>query len=199
MTFPKEFVGPNLAYILELYDRFQMNPASLDDRTRTFFSLWSPYEAVNGYSGNGRTAVSDAPNLQTVVSATAYAQAIRQYGHLAARLDPLGTAPIGDPELTPAYHGITDDDLRALPSGLIDSPLTADCGNLYEVCQKLHEVYSGSIPSGELRQVLYCATVYVATDAHDRPRPVDTWNPETPGDMALAERVRAHVNAVRTV
>jgi len=60
------------------------------------------------------------------------------------------------------------------------------------------EVYSGRIPDGELRQVLHCATVYVAVDEHDRPRPVDTWNPETPGDMALAERVRAHVNAVRT-
>jgi acyl-CoA hydrolase len=60
------------------------------------------------------------------------------------------------------------------------------------------EVFSGSIPGGELRQVLYCATVYVATDSDDRPRPVDTWTPETPGDMALAERVRAHVNAVRT-
>ncbi len=60
------------------------------------------------------------------------------------------------------------------------------------------EVFSGSMPTGELRQVLYCATVYVATDANDRPRPVDTWTPETPGDMALAERVRSHVNAVRT-
>jgi len=60
------------------------------------------------------------------------------------------------------------------------------------------EVYSGRIPSGEMQQVLHCATVYVAVDADDHPRPVDTWNPETPGDMALAEQVRAHILAARS-
>jgi len=59
------------------------------------------------------------------------------------------------------------------------------------------EVYSGGIPGGDMQQVLHCATVYVAVDADDRPRPVDTWTPETPGDMALAERVRAHISAAR--
>ena len=59
------------------------------------------------------------------------------------------------------------------------------------------EVYSGRIPSGEMQQVLHCATVYVAVDADDHPRPVDTWNPETPGDMALAEQVRIHVQNAR--
>lgn len=59
------------------------------------------------------------------------------------------------------------------------------------------EVYSGGMPKGELRQVLHCATVYVAVDAEDRPRPVDTWLPETPGDMALAEQVRTHINTAR--
>jgi hypothetical protein len=39
--------------------------------------------------------------------------------------------------------------------------------------------------------------VYVAVDGADRPRPVDTWNPQTPGDMALAEQVRAHIQAAR--
>ena len=49
-----------------------------------------------------------------------------------------------------------------------------------------------------MQQVLRCSTVYVAVDAEDRPRPVDSWSPETPGDMALAEHVRAHINTVRT-
>jgi len=38
----------------------------------------------------------------------------------------------------------------------------------------------------------------LAVDADDHPRPVDTWNPETPGDMALAEQVRAHILAARS-
>lgn len=59
------------------------------------------------------------------------------------------------------------------------------------------EVYSGGISKGSLQQVMHCATVYVAVDSNDRPRPVDTWTPETPGDMALAQRVKAHVDAAR--
>jgi len=59
------------------------------------------------------------------------------------------------------------------------------------------EVYRCALPGEPLQQVLRCATVYVAVDGADRPRPVDTWNPQTPGDMALAEQVRAHIQAAR--
>ena len=59
------------------------------------------------------------------------------------------------------------------------------------------EVYRCALPGEPLQQVLRCATVYVAVDGADRPRPVDTWNPQTPGDMALAEQVRAHIHAAR--
>ncbi|WP_042422169.1 acyl-CoA thioesterase [Comamonas granuli] len=61
------------------------------------------------------------------------------------------------------------------------------------------EVYRSSLPAGEPQQVLQCACVYVAVDDANQPRPIDTWNPETPGDMALAEQVRAHVVAARAV
>lgn len=142
MTFSKEFVGPNAAYILELYDRYLTHPEALDAKTRAFFSVWSPHEAANGHPA---PASAPAVDLQKVVGAMNYAQAIRQFGHMAARLDPLGTQPLGDPELDPAFHGITEDDLRALPPGLIDSPLSADSATLYEVCEKLRAVYCGSI------------------------------------------------------
>ncbi len=59
------------------------------------------------------------------------------------------------------------------------------------------EVYRGALPGSPMQQVLRCATVYVAVDGADHPRPVDTWNPQTPGDMALAEQVRAHIDAAR--
>ena len=29
------------------------------------------------------------------------------------------------------------------------------------------------------------------------PRPVDAWSPDTPGDIALAQRVKAHIDAAR--
>lgn len=145
MASQTDFHGYNAGYVLELYDRFLQNPDSFDTRTRAFFSQWSPYSTPNTPTSHG-TTVSDVPqvSLQKVVSAINYAQAIRQFGHLNAQLDPLGTPPPSDPELHLHTHGLTEEDLRQLPPSLIDSPLTAHCANFLEVCQALLDVYSGS-------------------------------------------------------
>lgn len=61
----------------------------------------------------------------------------------------------------------------------------------------LVEVRSGGIQEKELRQVTHCVAVYAALDEDGAPRAVDKFAPETPGDMALAERVNAQVDAAR--
>lgn len=55
------------------------------------------------------------------------------------------------------------------------------------------EVHSGAVGAANLHQVLHCAAVYVALEPAGSPRAVDRWTPETPGDMALAERVQAQI------
>ncbi|HLL57731.1 MAG TPA: hypothetical protein VK359_07390, partial [Rubrobacteraceae bacterium] len=37
-----QFYGPNLGYVLELYERYREDPGSVDERTRSFFENWSP-------------------------------------------------------------------------------------------------------------------------------------------------------------
>jgi ABC-2 type transport system ATP-binding protein len=37
-----QFFGPNLGYVMELYERYGKNPESVDERTREFFESWSP-------------------------------------------------------------------------------------------------------------------------------------------------------------
>ncbi|PYE74963.1 acyl-CoA hydrolase [Xylophilus ampelinus] len=59
------------------------------------------------------------------------------------------------------------------------------------------EVRSGDMKSGRMEKTTECLIVFVSVDSHGRPIPVDTWNPETPGDMALAQRARAHLEASR--
>src|SRR5438093_12929590 len=103
------FYGPNAGYVLDLYDRYRHDPQSVDAETRTFFEGWSPPEptpATNGDQLATRSAANDrrlatrvtTPDIARVVGAAALAQAIREYGHLAARLDPLGGEPPGAPE-----------------------------------------------------------------------------------------------------
>ena len=51
------------------------------------------------------------------------------------------------------------------------------------------EVHANELSNPQSRLVTHCVAVYVAVDENDRPIAVDTWRAETPGDMALAQRV----------
>ena len=42
MTSNRDFHGPNLGYILELYDRFRGDPDSVDETARRLFQRWKP-------------------------------------------------------------------------------------------------------------------------------------------------------------
>lgn len=59
------------------------------------------------------------------------------------------------------------------------------------------EVHANDLSSQQPRLVTHCVAVYVAVDDDDRPIPVDTWRPETPGDIALAQRVKGLITAAR--
>jgi acyl-CoA hydrolase len=60
------------------------------------------------------------------------------------------------------------------------------------------EVRSGDIKVGTLSKTTECLIVFVALDDEGAPIPVNAWTPETPGEIALAERVRAHLDFART-
>lgn len=59
------------------------------------------------------------------------------------------------------------------------------------------EVRSGGIHGDAQQEVLHCVAVYAAVDADEQPRTIDKWSAETPGDIALAQRVQAHIDAAR--
>lgn len=59
------------------------------------------------------------------------------------------------------------------------------------------ELRAGSIQGRELQPVTHCVAVYVAVDDEGQPRAVDAWTPETPGDIALAQRVKGHIDVAR--
>ena len=103
----QDFGGANSGYVLELYERFRTDPASVDPATRAIFEQWTP-------SPTGEVGPVRESGLSVIraVGAVNLAQSIRRYGHLAAQLDPLGSKPPGDSSLVPVTYGVTDDDLR---------------------------------------------------------------------------------------
>jgi len=148
MTNTYEFHGPNVGYILELFDQYQQDPSSVDASMQAFFANWSP-PAISTNGTNGThvpvAEASNTVNMQKLVGALNYAYAIRQYGHLGAHIDPLGTEPISDPELSMEYHGITREDLKAIPASFIGGSVAENAQNALEATDALMEVYVGSI------------------------------------------------------
>src|SRR3954471_20212666 len=137
----EEFSGINRGYVLELYERFRQNPDSVDAETRALFQQWTPPADDDMRVPSAAPAGQADPPARAAVAAVNLAQSIRRYGHLAAQLDPLGSKPPGDPTLLPESHGLTEDDLRGVPSSLIASPLTDHASNMQELVAAFRRVY----------------------------------------------------------
>lgn len=145
-----DFHGVNEAYVLELYDRYRERPDAVDPQTRAFFATWSPQVVDNGYHAVDQDVSMDNVEatmlqIQKAVGAVSFAQAIRQFGHLEAQIDPLGNTRPGDPELSPEFHGVHWEDLHSIPASLIGGPIAGTSQDAFDAVNRLLSVYCGSI------------------------------------------------------
>src|SRR5262245_47427140 len=134
-----QFTGVNAGYVFDLYDRYQRDPHSVDAATRAAFEHWSPEIEAAPAAGGRAVAATD---LTAAIAAFNLAESIRRFGHLAARIDPLGiTDPIGDPSLLPQSHSLTHDTLARLPASIVAGPVAAGATNAFEAIEKLRAIY----------------------------------------------------------
>ncbi|HWV85569.1 MAG TPA: multifunctional oxoglutarate decarboxylase/oxoglutarate dehydrogenase thiamine pyrophosphate-binding subunit/dihydrolipoyllysine-residue succinyltransferase subunit [Capillimicrobium sp.] len=85
----------------------------------------------------------DEELLQAVQAATSLIKAYRTHGHQAARLDPLGTEPEGDPALDPGPLGLTDEIMRKIPAKILRIGVPG--ATLHDALPHLRETYTGTI------------------------------------------------------
>jgi 2-oxoglutarate dehydrogenase E1 component len=83
--------------------------------------------------------------LGGVAAAMALVKAHRMHGHLAARLDPLGSEPVGDPALEPErlVPRLTPELQARIPASLLRLSVPAE--TLADALPRLRETYSGTI------------------------------------------------------
>src|SRR5436190_7906777 len=86
---------------------------------------------------------AEAELLRAIAAGMALVAAYRSHGHLAARLDPLGSAPPGDPSLDPVNHGLTPQMMEAVPAAVLRVRVPGE--NLAEVLTHLRETYCSTI------------------------------------------------------
>jgi 2-oxoglutarate dehydrogenase E1 component len=142
----QDFAGLNRGYVLELYDRFRADPKSVDPATRAVFEQWAPAEDAPAASAATMPPLADGAALrpELYVGLVKLSGSIRRYGHLAATLDPLGSARQGDPALELNTYGLTEQDLTELPASLVGGPLAAGAANAFEAIERLRAVYCGN-------------------------------------------------------
>lgn len=156
----RSFHGPNEGYVLELYEQYQADPASVDAGWREYFDQLPPGGLLDVQSG---PLSDDSAPIELILRAHRLAQAIRARGHTASRLDPLGSQPDEDPALRPEAYGITEDDLARLPSSVARASghVAGRTTTAAEAISLLREIYSGTtgyefghIPNPEERRWL---------------------------------------------
>jgi 2-oxoglutarate dehydrogenase E1 component len=164
-----ESTGLNAAYVAQLRADFLDSPASVPDEWRRIFEadgngspapVVAPRPADPEPEGVTATSAVAAPPseatgpaaepevddelLAGIAAAMALVKAYRMHGHLAARLDPLGSEPTGDPALdeTRLHPPLTPELQARIPASLLRLSVPGE--TLLEALPRLREVYTGS-------------------------------------------------------
>jgi 2-oxoglutarate decarboxylase len=98
-------------------------------------------------AGTGEMAVTttqpDEELLQAVQAATSLLKGYRTHGHLAARLDPLGHEPKGDPAIQPETLNLTPELMSRVPASILRIGVPGE--TLLEALPRMREAYCGTI------------------------------------------------------
>ncbi|WP_026960812.1 2-oxoglutarate dehydrogenase E1 component [Alicyclobacillus herbarius] len=144
----REFLGPNLGYINELYERYREDPQSVDESVRRLFDEFGapPSDEAGTVTGmvSGATATA-GHDLEKVLAAAELVCNIRTYGHLAARIDPIDDSNRDTHYLEPSTYGLTDADLEKIPARLIWPQAPSDVRDGRAAIARLREIYTRSL------------------------------------------------------
>src|SRR6476661_2530692 len=155
--------GVNAGYARLLLDEYLDNPESVPPEWRALFEsgesdLWRGLPGIARLlerlpEANGQAAaVEESPGgevdlelVGAVAAAMALVKAHRMHGHLAARLDPLGSEPVGDPapDETRLIPQLTPELQERIPTSLLRVHVPGE--TLREALPNLREVYSGTM------------------------------------------------------
>jgi multifunctional 2-oxoglutarate metabolism enzyme len=132
----------------------------LQDEDEFYESVAESLEVTPGVVANAYPAAASAPPLpavattttgpppdtellQAVQAATSLLKAYRTHGHLAARLDPLGKEPKGDPAIEPENLNLTPELMAQIPASILRIGVEGE--TLLEVLPRMREAYCGTI------------------------------------------------------
>ncbi|WP_113929221.1 2-oxoglutarate dehydrogenase E1 component [Bacillus sp. P14.5] len=144
----ESFYGPNLGYIMEVYEIYQENPDEIDPELKELFDQWGPPAAADREAAQSSSAASlTAGNhdFGKVVAAVNLADNIRTYGHLAADIYPLNDRDKDTRRIDMQEYNLTEDDLRGIPVEFICPQAPSDVRNGLDAINHLKKVYTSKL------------------------------------------------------
>ena len=160
----QQFEDLNSGFVQELFAQYLASPEAVDPAWRAFFEqaheeladssplvqrirdLYPGMDGGNGAATAARPAAeTPALLLGAVAAAMALVKAHRMHGHLAARLDPLGSEPLGDPALEPERlePRLTEELMRQIPARVLRVHVPGE--TLADALPHLRETYCGTL------------------------------------------------------
>lgn len=140
----EEFMGPNLGYVMEMYELFKSSPELVEDELVELFTKFgAPVEEAGE-----QVVIEGSPesmNIGKVIAAFKLVEAIRSHGHLAADVYPLGDREKDSRRIELSYYGLAEQDLVNMPASLFLKEVPAHIENGLEVINYLKSLYTGKI------------------------------------------------------
>ena len=169
--------GYNAGYAEELYERSLRDRGIIPPSLAGLGGERPAAPAVEGVRAlvapevAAATEVVDADDIRIAAVAGGLVEAYRAYGHLGARLDPLGSPPPRHSLLSPEFLGTSREELARIPASALN---LEHLGNtVADVLNRLEEIYCGPI-GYELDQMETPAqrdwlAYYIESDSHRLP------------------------------
>ncbi|WP_438318850.1 2-oxoglutarate dehydrogenase E1 component [Sporosarcina sp. FA9] len=140
------FSGPNLGYIMEMYELFKSSPELVDVELVEMFNKYgAPEMVVETSEQSSKVGTPDPSELGKVLSAYKLLDAIRTYGHLASNIYPLNDVPKDSSRLELSYYGLSENDLRKMPANLFFDVVPDNVDNGLSAVHYLKSLYTGKI------------------------------------------------------
>ncbi|MCZ2258240.1 2-oxoglutarate dehydrogenase E1 component [Sporosarcina sp. G11-34] len=140
------FSGPNLGYVIEMYELFRTSPELVEPELAAMFGEFGAPEMDNEEQATATVTTGATPvEFGKVLSAYRLLDAIRTYGHLAADIYPLNDRPKESTRLELGYYGLTDNDLKSMPAKLFFTNVPAGVTDGLSAVNYLKTLYTGKM------------------------------------------------------
>ncbi|WP_217586078.1 2-oxoglutarate dehydrogenase E1 component [Lentibacillus saliphilus] len=140
-----DFHGPNRGYIEEQFDLYKKDPNSVEPSIKDVFDTYGAPDWLSGNTVQETSAFSSIDHVKKLTSAMKLVEAIRRFGHLGAKIYPVGARERQSELVQAASYDLTDDDLRSIPAEWLWEQAPTEVENGLDVIRYLKSCYSGPI------------------------------------------------------